>query len=332
MKTHIFHKNIWVPLSCLFALWFSAPEAKAQTWPMPGATWEYCITGWAGIAAGHLILGVKGDTIINDRIYTIISRLDDSGTARADEPLFTIFTRYSNDTVYRYANNREYLYFNFDSNVGDEYTTFRSAGFSNNWSDSACTAVLPIKTMQVDTMMVNEMPLRRTILKDTLFKIIYSLPDYDEVEYTLLERIGIIDGLPLINSKEMKGYSGGDCSLPSDYATFTLGSYSDDGYSVQFSTCLGVGIEELDVRMTNIKVYPNPAKAFVVFETPEISDRTTLNQQIIFISDIYGRLIAEVPVTSGKTVWDVRQINTGVYFYRFQTNNIQKTGKVVVAK
>jgi|GEM_PF-870115 len=332
MKTNYYLKNLWIPITCLFTLWLNAPEAKAQTWPMPGATWEYCITGWGGMPAGHLMLGINGDTLINNRTYTIISRLDDSVTAKEDSPLFTLYTRFSNDTVYRYVNNREYLYFNFNSNTGDVYTTFRSAGFSNNWSDSACTSVLPIKTMQVDTMMVNEMPLRRTILRDTLFKIIYSLPDDDEVEYTLLERIGIIDGLPLINSKEMKGYSGGGCSLPSDYATFTLGSYSDDGYSVQFSTCLGVGIDELEERMSNIKVYPNPASAFVAFEIPRMFVGATLHNQTIFISDIYGRPVAEVPVIADKTVWDASIVASGVYLYCFRNGQYTSSGKFLILK
>ncbi|MDD3743244.1 MAG: T9SS type A sorting domain-containing protein, partial [Lentimicrobiaceae bacterium] len=242
---------------------------------------------------------------------------------------FTLFTRFSNDTVYRYVNNREYLYFNFNSEVGDVYTTFRSAGHNYTWNDSACTAVLPIKTMQVDSMLVNSVLMRRTILRDTLFSTIYGVPEHDAIEYTLIERIGIIDGLPLINSQEMEGY-GQPCSLPSDWASYTLGNYSDDGLSVQFSTCLGVGIDELDVKMDHIKVYPNPANEYLVFQLPDAIVNSYLNRQSIFIFDIYGRPVAEVAVTGKETLWPAGDLAPGVYFYKFSNGKYTNSGRFVI--
>lgn len=86
---------------------------------------------------------------------------------------------------------------------------------------------------------------------------------------------------------------------------------------------LGTGQQSIFDR---VSVYPNPATEDVVFETDVIG------KGFISITDILGRPVAGMPVTSGTTVWDVRQINIGIYFYRFQTNNFQGTGKIVISK
>ncbi len=300
----------------------------AQTWPMPGATWEYCITGWNGMPAGHLVLGLKGDTIINNKAYSIIGNISEPGWNgnKSISTLMTFYTRYSNDSVYRFVNNRVYLYFNFNNNAGDIYSTFRSAGHYYNWSDSACSSILPVKTIQTDTMLINGIQLKRSILRDTLFKILYNIPDEDEVEYTLVERIGIINGLPLINSREPAG-SGDGCSLPSDYVSYTLGSYSDDAFfAIQFLTCEGVGVNDMFTEDRIVKAYPNPTNDFVVFEV-----HNSLPYGTITITDITGRPITSFPITGEKTVWQTEGVKPGVYLYRLQSGLGIACGKLMIA-
>ncbi len=329
MKTNTNHfRTIGIRLFILLVLLFSVSQVKTQTWPMPGATWEYCITGWNGLPAGHLVMGVTGDTLINNLNYSIISNIESSGSMlfNANSSLMTLYTRFSNDSVFRFVENEEYLYFNFNSNSGDVYTTFRSAGHNLNWNDSACTSVLPIMTMQVDALVVNGIELRRSVLRDTLFKVIYNRPDHDEIEYTLLDRIGIINGLPLINTKEMTSLTG-YCELPSDYATYTLGSYYDDTFAtVEFLYCEGVGVKEIQQKESDILVYPNPANEYIVFESQHIKSG------LISISDIYGRAVAKVQVTGEKTILDTKGMQAGVYLYQLENSTMQGGGKFVIGK
>jgi len=276
----------------LLTLFSIAKIASTQTWPMPGAKWQYCVTDWNGHPGGYFELGLLGDTILNSIVYNTISlTVDSSKTSNNTNFLFPpIFTRFSNDTVYRFVNNKEYIYFVFNSLAGDLYTTFRSAGFGNNWNDSACTAKLPLKVIENDLLTYNNTSLRRMVLKDTLFTYLY-VPNFGIVhEYTLVERIGVINALPLINSAEPKGFCGGGCSLPSDWGSYTLGSYSDNTFNIVFQDCLGTGISEAKVAQQEIMVYPNPAQAIITIEHPKIY----MHQQLLYsIYSIMGELLLQ---------------------------------------
>lgn len=72
-----------------------------------------------------------------------------------------------------------------------------------------------------------------------------------------------------------------------------------------------------------IKVYPNPANDYVVFESPDVKSG------IISIVDIYGRNIAQIPVTRDKTVWDARVVAPGVYLYQIKNGKLSATGKLM---
>ena len=73
-----------------------------------------------------------------------------------------------------------------------------------------------------------------------------------------------------------------------------------------------------------VSVYPNPATENVVFETDVIGNG------LISITDILGRPVAEIPVTSGKTVWDVQTVAPGAYLYHFKSGQNISTGKLLI--
>ncbi len=297
----------------LLALFSIAKIASTQTWPMPGAKWQYCVTDWNGHPGGYFELGLVGDTILNSIVYNAISLTVDSSKAsnNTNFMISPIFTRFSNDTVYRFVNNREYIYFVFSGVAGNLYTTFRSAGFGNNWNDSACTAVLPLKVIENDLVTYNNTSLRRMVLKDTLFTYLYE-PNFGIVhEYTLVERIGVLNALPLINSAEPKGFAGSGCSLPSDWGSYTLGSYSDNTFNIVFQDCLGTGISETKVTQQEIIVYPNPAQAFITIERSKIYT----HQQLLYsIYSIMGELLLQEYLgEKPETKIDVSSIPDGNY-------------------
>ena len=98
-------------------------------------------------------------------------------------------------------------------------------------------------------------------------------------------------------------------------------------------TCLGM--KELRVGGVGMKVYPNPGRGFVVFEIsppliPPIGGRLSLEQGAVVIFDVFGQKVAELPITSEKTVWNTDKVKDGIYFYRVEVEGEVLSGKVVV--
>lgn len=95
-----------------------------------------------------------------------------------------------------------------------------------------------------------------------------------------------------------------------------------DSFPVQIYSCVGIS----ENFFTGIKVYPNPAKEYVIFESQH------LFSGFISLTDIYGRPVAEVPVTSEKTVWDTRGVQPGVYLHHFNNGKNIASGKLMIVK
>ncbi|GAB1403619.1 hypothetical protein MASR1M74_07970 [Lentimicrobium sp.] len=79
-----------------------------------------------------------------------------------------------------------------------------------------------------------------------------------------------------------------------------------------------------------IVVYPNPASEYVVFELTDATINAYPNRQTIFITDIYGRPVAEVAVTGKETLWPVGDLAPGVYFYKFSNGKYTNSGKFLI--
>lgn len=84
-----------------------------------------------------------------------------------------------------------------------------------------------------------------------------------------------------------------------------------------------VGIN-INATAEKIMVYPNPTTEFIVFESISLRFGT------ISITDIYGRAVAEIPVTGEKTVWDTREVKPGLYVYSIELNKTTSSGKIVI--
>ncbi len=55
-------------------------------------------------------------------------------------------------------------------------------------------------------------------------------------------------------------------------------------------------------------------------------------EMTVFIVDVYGQGVAELPVTSEKTVWNTDKVKDGIYFYRVEVEGEVMSGKVMVMK
>lgn len=86
----------------------------------------------------------------------------------------------------------------------------------------------------------------------------------------------------------------------------------------------GLGFEANDINQ-RVKVYPNPAAEYVVFELQKPMLSATIK-----VTDITGRLVATIPLTAEKTTWQTAGLPSGVYLYRIAGNAIVASGRLVV--
>ena len=112
-------------------------------------------------------------------------------------------------------------------------------------------------------------------------------------------------------------------------AAITVRSQNDCGQSnwselkyTQVQTCLGT--EETPAENMALRVYPNPAKDYVVFEF-DVKSSTEIK-----IYDAFGREVSCLPVSRKKTVWKTKNLRSGLYYYKTKINGKALSGKVVL--
>ncbi len=112
---------------------------------------------------------------------------------------------------------------------------------------------------------------------------------------------------------------------PSDYSAFTGRDLSSQGYlelSPNTAFCnLSVSIENISLADLSISIYPNPVAYSLIIA------QTTNEVKRLFLSDLTGRILKEIPLTGNRTSVDVSELASGLYFLRAENGAI---GKVVV--
>lgn len=279
----------------------------AQTWPMPGAHWEYCR---GGVGLDFRIFEYTRDTLINSVNYQVIEQVNVSLSPNPG----AVYTRYSNDTVYRYVNNQDYPLFIFNAQTGDLYTTFRTD--YSVFADSSCRSILPVKIYHADTATYGSLQLKEWDLADTLFDDIYTGYSPGST-WRVVERIGMINDFPF--TLNIWSPTGG-CNFPADVGRgFVLQFYSDSlySYTAPYNGC-DVGVAESSVQ-GKIDLFPNPANDLltVKYTLPE-----GMKTGSLLIFDITGKEIKRVDLESSSAVLnlDVNTLSNGLYFWRIESN------------
>lgn len=85
-----------------------------------------------------------------------------------------------------------------------------------------------------------------------------------------------------------------------------------------------LGFEERGINQ-QVKVYPNPATESVVFELQK-----PMHSAIITVTDITGRHVATIPLTTEKTTWQTAGLPSGVYLYRIEGATAVASGRLVI--
>ncbi len=106
-------------------------------------------------------------------------------------------------------------------------------------------------------------------------------------------------------------------------------SYNDCGQSAYSEvkttfvyTC--VGVEENMAGGFGLRVYPNPAREWVTFETGDNKPTT------IFVYHHTGQLVEKLELKATPTRWNTSGLPGGLYYYRAEQDGKMITGKVVL--
>jgi len=296
-------------------------NAFSQIWPMPGAQWTYCLSANGG-PAGEILIKVTGDTIIDSKSYSIIEHIENKSSNDV-HPFRTLFTRYENDTIYRFVNNQEYLYFTYNLEIGDVFTTYRSSGWM--WNDTTCSSILPLKVIEINEIELDGEIFNSYILEDTLFHYLYDDPNYPEpILYNLVERIGVINTFPFLNTLIMPS----SCEIFIEYSTVTLGNYSDNNYEYTFKECEGIGIDEIEKDQL-FTIYPNPAE-----QELNIVYNGIMNQEYeVSLINLLGKKIDTFNLADLITKINVSKHPSGYYVFLLRnkkTHKIEQNIKLII--
>lgn len=296
--------------------------SKNDAWPAQGAKWTYCLFTELGDCYATETWQVTGDSVSETRKYSKIQPVDSCGIVIPNSGKMLV-TRYSNDTVYRLVNGREYVYFVFNLNVGDLFTTFRSAGWGingvlNYGNDSTCSSLKPLLVTQKREIELGGTALNEYILKDTLFTALYGLEGRN---WVIVDRIGPIGTYPLIDLKEIGFFDSGtgDCIYAICNQYVELSAYHDDNFEHTWFDCHPTAIAE-NIKEKEIEVYPNPTTGVVHIEGIPVS-------KIL----VYNSLGNRVKTIQNTNVFNIGCLPQGLYMLEIIDNkNAKFTTKIIV--
>ena len=90
-----------------------------------------------------------------------------------------------------------------------------------------------------------------------------------------------------------------------------------------------MAIKEHRPGLDALKVYPNPATDYVVFERQGTQANLQIKVNIQIINTL-GQMINSFEINGNQTIWDTGEINPGIYFYKIEGSNY--SGKVVISR
>ncbi len=139
------------------------------------------------------------------------------------------------------------------------------------------------------------------------------------------EEAGTVTGQGLTAFVNWQSAFEGTASLRVRGANYcTVSDWSEPKYT-QVYTCLGT--EETETGNAALQVYPNPAGDYINFELQLEPENTGAN---ISLYNIYGQLVARMPVKKGINTMNTTTLDGGLYIYKLIIGGRVYSGKVVV--
>lgn len=297
-----------------------ALAAQAQNWPEPGASWEYCLhppTVWD--TEGTKTYAYTADTTISGMSYAIIRHIStndevfEAGTAWDYNN--RVYLRSDGDTIFRNVQGVDHIFFINGLELGDTYTTFRTA--LNNYNTYSCNPEIHLEVIEVSNIEIAGETYREVLLDDTNFTDVYddNFSDHLDVnpKYAFVEGVGLRNDFPFVFHLGYDAQSSGgeECYLSTDgMGEITLNKYHSDNQFIDFDECFSVSVAEH--HAPRLSIFPNPISDRFQIESPE--NRTIGS---ITAYDLQGRIVKSL--NPQDQFHSFGNLPTGMYVLQLET-------------
>nr|MBP6759477.1 T9SS type A sorting domain-containing protein [Flavobacterium sp.] len=97
------------------------------------------------------------------------------------------------------------------------------------------------------------------------------------------------------------------------------------GYGIpDFSLALSNGLSVTAFSKNDFLVYPNPTNDSVSVTLPNEP-----NVKTIAVFNILGQKVLEKTISTQSPTISLKNLNSGIYFYKIESNNFSKNGKII---
>ncbi|TDD98471.1 S8 family serine peptidase [Flavobacterium cellulosilyticum] len=97
------------------------------------------------------------------------------------------------------------------------------------------------------------------------------------------------------------------------------------GYGIpDFNLALSNGLSVEELLNDELAIYPNPTNDFVSFNLPK-----NIDTKNIYIYSLTGQKVIEENTTTQLPIISLKTLNSGIYFYKIESNGYLKTGKII---
>lgn len=97
------------------------------------------------------------------------------------------------------------------------------------------------------------------------------------------------------------------------------------GYGIpDFNLALANGLSVATFSENDFMVYPNPTQDFIIVTFPKESKVKTFS-----LYTILGQKVLEKSISSPATTISLKSLDSGVYFYKIESNDFSKSGKII---
>ncbi len=323
-------------LIALFTLSIPLLAQENDTWPRAGATWKYCL--YSNHPGAHWTQSqtfeYTADTLLDGKTYAMIRLTEVNDEALApdgsswwvpEENMRTYF-RQSGDTIYRYANEQDYIFMVMGIDIDESIIAFRS--LADEWQSFACT-----DQMQLTVEAVSETDYNGTTYREVRFKD--QDPYFEGTsmgEYTFIEGIGVKNLFPYIYEEHLSvwGDSEGetlqDCigGVSHSVQGGMLYAYHDENVSIDLMECDISLSSEVTEEPSALHIYPNPSSDRIFIELPSHATSPVF----LSIYDMSGRLVLSETIPSSGSL-DIRSLPPGIYVAQVMVNDQSLSEKFV---
>lgn len=255
-----------------------------------GGIWTFGSVSLGG-AATHKI-EVLEDTVINNRIFRKMSSKSTYSLSSFFNNSSTLYVTQSNDTIYKWVNNKLKYVFHFNIKIND------TIHFTPNWF--------------IDTVSI-----KITAKKDTTIKGLSTT--YYVWEPLPCSKFTKAPFSPNFTNTIFYQFTApnwlffdfiGDCSGNYDGNRYYFCSYADPRINIG-TPCLPSTTQNITSHIS-LKIFPNPVSDLIKVETP-------YSFQHYQIMDLTGKIHENAVYTEGENI-SIKNLNQGIYFLKLLDN------------